>query len=361
MIPSIIDGLNVKDVKAVFDTYTLTDFAFPTLFPLEFTPSLTWESLSGSEGSPVAADVVSYDSTAPRKIREVLSKASGDIPKIAIAREKNEKDMNKYNQLRRYADDGAKQALTKWIWEDQEFVYKGVNARLEYNALRGASTGKLALSKTNNDGGLVTEFAVDFQIPTANKSGVSVVINVANAATSKPITKIKSIVNAAKAKGVKLPYIFTDQATVDNVLVSAETLSITASWVAQATNLTQTPTLPSLNTALSGLGLPRIIVIDSYITLEIASVRTQVAPWEAGVMLFSDQPTLGNTYYSSLADEMVDSTTSIKVKRGHVLIKRFANEEPLRETVLAMANAMPVISGVANKYLVDTLATSWSK
>jgi Phage major capsid protein E len=361
MIPSIIDGLNKRDVEAVMNTYTLTDFVYPTLFPLEFSTSLTWESLEGTEGSPVVADVVSYDSTAPRKRREIVGKAYGDIPKIAIAREKTEKEMNKYNELRRYADSSAKQALLSWIWDDQAFCYKGVNARLEYNALRAASTGKLSLDATNNDGGIVTETAVDFKIPSGNKSGVSVAITVANAATSKPITKIKAIVASAKSAGVKLQYIFTDQAMIDGILASAETLSYVAPWVMQATQLTQTPNLQSLNTALRGLNLPQIILIDSYVTIEIKGNRTQVAAWEAGVMLFSDTATIGSTKYAPLADEFIDSTNSIKVKRGHVLIKRFANEEPLRETCLAMANAMPVISGTKTKYLVDGLNSAWNK
>ena len=361
MRPSLIEGLNKQDVQAVLNSYTLTDFNFPTLFPLKFTPVLTWESLEGSEGSPVIADVVSFDSTAPRKIREKVSTAKGDIPKIAVAREKNEKDWNYYMSLQQYASDSSRQAILNWIWEDQEFTYKGVNGRIEYNALRAASTGKLALTKENNDGGLVTEYAVDFQIPTENKSGVSVSITVANATTSKPITKIKAIVKAAKAKGQLIRYIFTDNETIDGILASDETLKNVAPWVMQATQLTQVPTLASLNAALSNLGMPVIVPIESYLTIEIKGVRTQVSPWETGVMLFSDSPVLGNTYHAPLADEMSTSTTSIKVKREHVLIKRFAIEEPLKETCLAMANVMPVISNVSSKYLVDTLATSWGK
>lgn len=361
MRPSLIEGLNKQDVQAVFNSYTLTEFNFPTLFPLRFSPILTWESLEGNQGSPVIADVVSFDSTAPRKIREKVSKANGDIPKIAVAREKNEKDWNYYMSLQRYANDSAKQAILDWIWGDQEFTYKAVNGRIEYNALRAASTGKLALTNSNNDGGIVTEYAVDFSIPTANKSGVSVNITIANASTSKPITKIKDIVKSAKAKGQRLRYIFTDNATIDAILASDETLKNVAPWVMQATQLTQAPNLQSLNSALTGLGLPVIVPIESFLTIEIKGTQTQVEPWETGVMLFSDSAQIGNTYHAPLADEMVDSTTSIKVKREHVLIKRFANEEPLKETCLAMANAMPVISNVSSKYLVDTLASSWTK
>ena len=360
MRKSLINGLSEKDMAAVATLYTLTQFYWPTLFPLKYTPSLKWEQLEGEFGAPVAGDVISWDSRSPRKRREVISALQGNINKIGVAREKTESEMNEFNMLNRLADDEAKKALVKWIWEDQEFVYDGINARLEYLALRAASTSKVVLTTTNNEG-IVTDANVDFLVPDANKSGVAVSFTIANAATSKPITVIKAIVKAAKAKGKRLNYIFTDQDTVEAILASEETLKIVAPWVMQATNLTSTPTLESLNSALSGLKLPRIGIVESYINIEIKGVRTQVNPWEPGVMLFSETPTLGQTYHAPLADEYVESTTSLKTKRNHVLIKRFAQEEPLIETTLAIANAFPVLANASGKWLVDTQAATWTK
>ncbi|HEY1055015.1 MAG TPA: major capsid protein [Emticicia sp.] len=362
MIKSLIQGLSEKDVEAMLNEYTLTEFYFPTLFPLKYVTSLKWESLEGSAGAPVAADVVSWDSRAPRKRREVLGKASGDIPKIAVGRDKTESQMNEYNALRRLTTGSAQRALLDWIWEDQEFCFKAVNARLEWLALRIASTGKVSLTKDTNDG-VVTEFAVDFKIPTANKSGYGsdAAITVANKATSKPISKIRAVVKAAKAKGKKLNYIFTDQDMADAILASDETVAFVAPWVMQATNLTTSPSLLSLNTALRNQGLPQIGVVESYVNIEIKGERTQVNPWEAGVMLFSETNVLGNTQHSNLADEDVDSTISIKQKREHVLIKRFAQEEPLTESVIALANAFPVMNNTDAKWLVDGLNANWSK
>lgn len=357
---TIIHDLSEKDMQAVANEYTLSQFYFPTLFPFKYTPTLKWEQLEGEFGAPVAGDMISFDSRAPRKRREVVSKLSGNIGKIGVAREKTESEMNEYNLLRRLADDEAKKRLVEWIWEDQEFVFTGVNARLEWLALRAASTGKVKLTTLNNEG-VVTEADVDFLVPNANKSGVDVPITGANSATSKPISLIKTKVKEAKQKGKKLNYILTDQDMIDSILASAETLKTVAPWVAQATNLTQTPTLAALNTALSGLNLPKIVLVESFINLEIKGERTLVNPWEPGVLLFSEAPTLGNTYHASLADEFVESTNALKIKRNHVLIKRFANEEPLVETCLAISNSFPVLANANSKWLVDGLNTSWSK
>lgn len=360
MIKSLINGLSEKDMQAVANEYTLSEFYFPSLFPLKFVTSLKWESLEGEFGAPVAGDVISWDSRAPRKRREVVSKLSGSIPKIGVAREKTESQMNEYNTLKRYADDAAKKELLNWIWEDQLFVFNGVNARLEWLALRAASTGKVILTNTNNEG-LVTEANVDFLVPGANKSGVSVNITVDNAETSKPITKIKDVVKAARNKGKKLNFIFTDQDMIDAILVSTETIAFVAPWAVQTPAPTQVSLLSTLNMALKAQGLPVIGLVESFIEIEIKGVRTQVNPWEAGVLLFSETPVLGNTAHTRLADEDVESSNALKVKREHVLIKRFATEEPLVETCLGIANAFPVLNSAGAKWLVDGLNSSWTK
>lgn len=364
MRESLIEGLNVVDMQAVANEYTLSQFVHPTLFPYSYTDSLKFEQLEAEFGAPVAGDVISWDARSPRKRREKVGKLQGNIPKIGVAREKTESEWNEYTRLRRLAagtvNADIKNRILEWIWEDQEFCFTGVNARLEMLALHAASLGKVKLTAQNNEG-IITDANVDFLIPSANKSGVAVPITIANASTSLPITMIKAQVAAAKTKNKKLNYAFTTQAVVDAILYSAETLRVVAPWVMQATNLTVTPTLSSLNSALKGMGLPQLVIVESYVTIEIKGERTTVDPWEPGVILFSESAVLGATKYTDLADEFVTTTTSLKVKRNHVLIKRFAQEEPLIETCLAIANAFPVLSNANNKWLVDTLNTSWNK
>ena len=190
---SIVQGLNEKDMQAVVNTYTLNDFYWPNIFPTKFTPTLTWKALATKLGIPVAADVVAFNSKSPRKTRRVVERKQGDIPKIDVAYDKEETDINEYNNLLHYAgtDEGAK-AIVEWVYGDSEACWNGVNARLEWLALRALSTGKIVLDSTNNEG-IVTEEAVTFLIPADQQSGSSVIVNAANAATAKPITKIKEI------------------------------------------------------------------------------------------------------------------------------------------------------------------------
>lgn len=362
MIKSTITEITVPDMKANFDSYTLTEFYYPRLFPLKAVPTPSWKAINGVQGAPVAASVVSFDSTAPRKMRPRVEGNQGNIPKLSIAREKMESELYDYYLLKQQAfATGDTTALLEWIYEDDEFCYKGIGAELEWMALRAASQGKIVVDNTNNDGGVVSEYAVDFLIPTANKSGVSVNITEANASTSKPITLFKSIVKAAKAKYINLRYAYMDQTTLDAILASDESVKYASSFILQATQLTQTPTKAQLQAYLTvNLGIT-IGIIDSFITLEIDSVQTQVKPWQDGVILFCESPTLGSTFHAPLAEENASfNTAAIKVKRQNVMLKKFAIEEPFKEVTIAQSMSFPVLNNAKGKYLVDTLHSSWT-
>lgn len=357
---SLIHGLNERDMQAVVNAFNLNAFYFPNLFPLRFTPVLNWKTLAGDKGIPVAADVVSYDSTAPTKTREVVKKLTGDISKIEIKRTMGESKLNEYNQLLNYAgSDAGRLELVRFIYDDVEFCFTGVNARLEWLALRALSTGKIILSKQNN-AGIITENAVDFQIPTNQKKGVSVVWNAANLQTATPITNIRAIVTDAKKKGKRFQYILMDQDTFDVMKSTKEVIDFAANWVLKATGLALTPSQENINTALSADGLPQIKIIDSLITLENSEgARSIVAPWETGCIAFVPELKVGTTWHGPLAAENVDSP-AMKVKRGHVLISKWGTEEPVTEITKASANAFPALNDPDSMWLVNTLATSWS-
>ncbi|MBW6491949.1 MAG: major capsid protein [Lentimicrobium sp.] len=360
MRKSLIHGLNEKDMQAVVNSFNLNAFYFPALFPLRFTPSLNWKTLAGDKGVPVAADVVSYDATAPTKTREVVKKLTGDIPKIEIKRTLGESKLNEYAQLLNYAGtEAGRMELVRFIYDDVEFCFSGVNARLEWLALRALSTGKIVLSKANN-AGIVTEEAVDFQIPGTHKKGATVVWSAATLATAKPITDIRAIVTAAKKKGKKLEYILMSRDTFDLMKSTTEVINFAANWVLRATGLSLTPTQENINTALMAEGLPQIKIVESFVTLESNDgTRTVVEPWQAGIITFAPSLNVGTTWHGPMAAENVDSPAQ-KVKRGHVLISKWGTDEPVTENTKGTANAFPAINDPDELWLVDTTATSWS-
>lgn len=346
----------------MINAMTLNAFYYPTLFPLKFTTSLTWKALSADQGIPVAADVVSYNATSPRKTRQVVAKAQGDIPKISIARDKSESELNEYNQLLQYAKstEGA-DALVKFVYDDIEFCYMGVAARLEWLALRALSTGKISMDVSNNDG-IITENAIEFLVPAVQKKGVTTAWSAANKATCTPITDIRTIVGLAKKKGIMLNYMFMCQDTFDIFAAATEVVDFASAWVLKATQLTTAVSLASVNSALKESNLPEIKIIESYVTIEKRDgTQTTVNPWETGAVTFLPNLVPGNTYHAPLADEIVkDGSAAMKVKRGHTLIKKYANEEPLVEVTIGMANAFPAWGTASRSYMLDTLHNTFT-
>lgn len=360
MIKSLITELNQKDVDFALKAYTVSDFYHPTLFPKKYKPTLKWESLEGVAAAPVAGDVIAFDAKSPRKTRPRFEKASGSIGKIGVAREMTETELNDYRELKyKSRSDAGQRALVDFIYEDVEFVFKGINARLEWMSLQAASTGKCVLTSNTNDGGVVTETAVDFLIPTANKIGTTVSWTTANAATSKPITNIKAILKAAKAKQKKLKFMFMDEDTFDALMASEETQKKIASIFVRAVNLTEDLTSTTVKSYFQREHGLSIAIIESYVTLETKGVQTEVNCWEPGVVLFSETSQLGDTMWTDLADSDVESTTSIKSVRDNIMVKIFATEEPLTQTTLAISNSMPVVSGAVGKWLLDTQHTGF--
>lgn len=330
-------------------------------FPLKYTTQLTWESLSGSGGNPVMADVVEYNSSAPLKTRRTVSKKTGDIPKIAIKRQMDEKDMNEYNVMKALAQaDANKMALLDLVFNDIDFCYTGVQARTEHLAMQALSYGSLVLDKNNNNG-IVTETTVDFGIPSANKTAVSTIW--ATAASATPIADITTVVDAAKDAGYSIGYIVMDKATLRYMLATTEVKDKFAFFQRISVSRKADISFDELNTMLEAYMLPRVIVVDSTVRFESkAHALTSIAAWKTGYVSFIPDMVVGNIMHGPIAEE---SSADVKkkatlVKRDHILLTKWSELEPFGEFTKGQANAFPRFSDVDGIRILKTNGTSWA-
>ena len=180
-------GLNEKDMQAVINTYDLKPYYYPTLFPLTETPFLTWKMLEAQAGLKIAADLVSRGATAPKKIREAISRIQGDIPKIMISREKQEDELTDYDIMVAMSSTNPDlRALVEFWAEDTKFCWDGVAARAEWIALKEISLGKVKFTNSNN-AAVVTEYDVDYMMSKDQKIGVEA--SYTSGVSGKPLTK----------------------------------------------------------------------------------------------------------------------------------------------------------------------------
>lgn len=329
-------------------------------FGLKATSQLTWESLSGSGGAPVMADVVEYNASAPLKTRRTVTKTSGDIPKITLKRQMDEKDLNDYNVMKAMANTANKSDLLKLVFDDVDFCYTGVQARTEHLCLQALSYGTLALTTSDNNG-IVTETSVDFGVPTAQKTAVDTIWSTAASAT--PITDIKTVVEAARANGHIITKIVMDLATFNYMAATTEMTNTYAAFRGYSSKTKQSLMLDDINMYLQGHMLPSIIVVNSAVRFEsLAHSMTNVAPWKTGYVTFLTDQMVGNVKHGPIAEENLASVKKIAVmtKRDHVLISKWSTMDPVAEMTKGQANAFPTFNDVDSIYILKTNGTTWA-
>ena len=328
-------------------------------FPLKYTTQLTWESLSGTGGHPVMADVIEYNSSAPLKSRRVVTKVTGEIPKIAIKRQMDEKDMNDYNILKALAQ-GEKSSLLDLVFNDIDFCYTGVMARTEYLAMQALSYGQLSFTTSNNNG-KITEVACDFGIPAGNKTAATLQWSQASGAT--PLTDIKNKVEGAAASGYPLRYMLMDRTQVNELVANTEVQNQYALSLLLDDSRRYSPTLTELNNMLKSRLLPEIILVDSNVRFENeAHSISNLTAWKTGYVTFLNELQVGNVLHGPIAEETSESVSkkAIQVKRDHILLSKWSELEPFGEFTKGQANAFPRFTDADSVFLMKVDGTSWS-
>jgi len=359
-------GLVERDMQGVINSYDLKPYYYPTLFPLKQNYTLTWKALEAQTGLKIAADLVARGVSIDKKTREALNRIQGDIPKIAIKRTMNDEELDDYDVMVAMTSQNPDLRALVEVWaKDTEYCWTGVAARLEWMALQQISLGKITLTKDNNVS-VLSEYDVDYEIPAEQKLGYQTGSTSWDNVSAKPISKdFKNIVKAARAKGIHLKFAFMNVDTFAKFADTEEVQKKCASFAANALDLQDTPDLETVNKAMKKLaylyGL-QIAVIDQDITLELADGSRPYSgnPFADDVVMFSETKQLGYTYWKTPADNKLQGTAAIKAMNGHTLIKKFANEEPVEEVTMGVANAFPAWLSSSRTYLLDTAHTSWS-
>ncbi len=316
-----------------------------TFFAPKPTPFLDYKALIGTEGPPVAADVVAYNSEAPEKTRKVISQYNGKIPAIRMKKKMDENDILQYNIAK--ATMGDKNALLDMIFDDVKACYLGVHAMLDYIACQILATSTVTFNKTYS-AGIVTADAVDYQLPAARKRKVKSATATRawdNASTTAmPITDFRDIVDAARDAGIPQPkYAIMNSTNFNRMIVRDECANLV--WgltVNTPTTFAGRPSLKQLNQALVQQGLPQVVVINTYVYLENENhVQTSTDPWGSTYVTFVPELQCGKMLFGPLAEELNPPKHIIQKKQDGVLISRWGEVDPVQEITKGETNAFP--------------------
>lgn len=351
---NIITEFSQANMNAIIQAYPLGDLRYREHFPLLYNPFLTYSNIEGADGAKIMADIVAIGSKAPRKGREFVENIKGEIPKVEIARDLNEKDLLTIQQLR-YAvnanptNAGIKNQLIDKIYEDPLFCIDGINARMEWMAKQLVSTGKYKTTATNNDG--VVNVSVDFKVKTQNA------LKKWADADANPIEEIEKYQEEAKGKGYSYATITMSRATLNQVLKNKNTRAFVLGIPINATTILPDVRLEQLNAELAERGLPIIKVWESFISFEGKDGEVTVANgWEEGNILFSTSALLGSTQYTTTTEFTMDfaDVMSKSIKDSFILVNTFGHQDPISVSTKATAFATPVLNDSKRKLIIKT-------
>ena len=351
---NIITEFSQANMNAIIQAYPLGDLRYREYFPLVYNPFLTYSNIEGADGAKIMADIVAIGSKAPRKSREFVENIKGEIPKVEIARDLNEKDLLTIQQLR-YAvrsnpnNSGIQNQLIDKIYEDPRFCIDGINARMEWMAKQLVSTGKYKTTTTNNGG--VVNVSVDFKVKTQNA------LKKWADADANPIEEIEKYQEEAKGKGYSYATITMSRATLNQVLKNKNTRAFVLGIPINNTTILPDVRLEQLNAELAERGLPIIKIWESFISFEGKNGEVTVANgWEEGNVLFSTSALLGSTQYTTTPEFTMDfaDVMSKSIKDSFILVNTFGHQDPISVSTKATAFATPVLNDSKRKLIIKT-------
>ena len=337
--------------------------AWPTLFPLKFTPKFDLKGIEGDEGIPVSADRVAFNSKAPKKTRQTVGSWSGRLGKIAVSREKDELAINEYLELKDAAnrnteDKATANYLVDLVYDDVDFCNKAMDYRIELDALRIGSSGIQTYDK-KLDGDIVTEDLINFNVPKANFQGVATSWD--DAENADALADIEASQKSITKQGLRTPrYAILEKNTFEKICRQKKVARRLFPAISDVNLITADMiSLASINSYMSGKGWPTFLVLDSYTTVEGKDgERETVKPWNEAVCVLSPEPRLGYTWYKPVP--MVQNTEALQTLGSYYKMTRYSEVNPLLEVTMAEAYVQCGLSNRRSLVFINTTDTKWN-
>jgi hypothetical protein len=336
-VTELINGK--KDEEALLHKTMLTE---------EFSADLKWGSRE-INGSVVAADVVSMESSLPLKKRDSITAASGDIPKIGLKLRKGEKTISDIQVMQ--ATGVSEYQIAQKIFDDIPRCIKGIDVRKEIMFQQGLSSGVTLVEDTENTGvgirvdfGYKAEHLFRSKIPWGNSGYV-------------PQDDIDEVFDAAEADGNKIALVMMSQKYFNLFKNSTQGKVISANYsnyIYTSTSNLPVPSRANFLAALEDLYGARFIPVNSSFRIEKNGVQSVVRPWVEANIVFLYDNVVGRLVYGNVAEKNnpVAGVTYQEAGQG-TLVSKYSKTDPLEEFTMAQALALPVIDGASSIYLME--------
>lgn len=322
-----------------------------------YSASGKWEAVS-SANSRVMADVVAMDSELPLKMRDSISKASGDLPKMGMKMWLNEKQLTELDTLNNALGGSNSEAIQKQmikiIFADTPRVIEGIDERLEFMFLQGLSDG---ITTVDGDGSgkdnVGTGVRLNFGYAAGNQFGVDVLWS---DIASTPFTDIENAITTAGESGNRPRFVLVDKTTLNLILNTTQAKQLVA-WNLGMSGVTSipVPTIDQVNAMSQQRYGFSFFVIDRTVIKEINGTRTSLTPWNTNKVILVNDLNVGNLMWSFIA-EMNHPVSGVQYQTAndYTLVSKYRKNEPsLSEYTSSQARVVPVITNVDSIYQID--------
>lgn len=317
-----------------------------TMLRKEYSADQKWES-AAVDTTFVTADMVAMDSPLPLKMRDTVSQAGGDLPKIGIKRVLREKQINTLNIM--IAQGAGEKEVVAKLANDLVACSKGIDEKNEANFLEAISNGVVAIEDIEKTG---LGYRANFNYLDANQFGVE----------KKGVVSyedIKRVLEYADAKGSTISTIMISKTLYDKVRNQRWAKELVANYNGQvygdSTNL-PTPSASKFNDAFADdNGGVKFLVVDRTVIEERNGKRTARKPFNANKMVFLVSEQVGALVWSNCV-EKTNPVEGVKyqVVDGYKLLAKYSVNEPaLQEFTTGQALVLPVIEGVDQIFTLD--------
>ncbi|MDE6080111.1 MAG: major capsid protein [Duncaniella sp.] len=337
--------------------------AWPTLFPLKFSPKFDIKGLEGDEGIPVAAERVAFNAKAPKKTRKTVGSWNGRLGKYAVSREKEEIEINEYNDLRTLAaanteDKATARYLVDLIYDDLTFVRDAMDYKMEIDCMRIGSSGVHDFP-AKIDGDMATADTINFNVPKENFVGVTTAWS--DSENADGLKDIQAQQKRIADKGGKKPmFAIMEKVKYEQLEAQKKTARRLFPAISDVNLITADQiTLEGINKYMRKKGWPQILVIDTYATIENKKGdKVTIKPWNENVVTLAPIAQLGWTYYKPVP--VVQDTAALQSQATYYKITRYSELNPMLEVTMAEAYAQPGLINRASLVFINTANTKWA-
>jgi len=367
--------LDANDYQEYVDTMFAEKYNAPQtdgfMWDEDVQDSFEYAQLEAEVGVACIATIVDYDSPGGVHSYREVKLSTGQIPRMKHEFNINERVIREKTSLAsRFGkiDNATQNVINSLMFDNTDKLIGGNYNMLTYMRHQAVSTGKFAVSASNNPQG-IQDLEFDFQVPAANKKGCGGFgdYGVAQAwsnSTADPIGDLRDMVQFAEDNMLEYGHFEMSKKKYQQFMQHAN--------VRKAVALTLNPGLDAANvssllftdtvilTALSGLGLPSIKVIDSLVQVEKFNKETRkveytsIKPFNEDVVVLVPDGELGtiksvNPLYfpdPSIRTALFDGGRTVLTQSFEVKTKTQKMESEL--------TALVVPNKVRNHLILDT-------